>query len=150
MRGAKCNYGHPIVYKNIEEFGLCKDKCDLIHQLVCRSFWFKGFCTRSICGFIHSNKMGQRAHTGNGYGNAGNRGHNQNGRDYQQYQGAPVMGIEPIELIETIDVIINNTKGIPVIGIETTEITVVAIKTTKTTRHKKHMTSIQIFYPNNQ
>ena len=65
-------------------------------------------------------------------------------------KGAPVMGIEPIEPIETIDVIINNTKGIPVIGIETTEITVVAIKTTKTTRHRKHMTSIQIFYPNNQ
>ena len=64
-------------------------------------------------------------------------------------KGAPVMGIEPIELIETIDVIINNTKGIPVIGIEIT-ITVVAIKTTKTTRHRKHMTSIQIFYPNNQ
>merc|ERR1712215_411506 len=60
-------------------------------------------------------------------------------------KGAPVMGIEPIELIETIDVIINNTKGIPVIGIEIT-ITVVAIKTTKTTRHKKHMTSIQLFY----
>ena len=64
-------------------------------------------------------------------------------------KGTPVMGIEPIELIETIDVIINNTKGIPVIGTETT-ITVVAIKTTKTTRHKKHMTSIQIFYLNNQ
>ena len=66
-------------------------------------------------------------------------------------KGAPVMGIEPIEPIETIDVIINNTKGIPVIGIEITiTITVVAIKTTKTTRHRKHMTSIQIFYPNNQ
>ena len=62
-------------------------------------------------------------------------------------KGAPVMGIE---LIETIDVIINNTKGIPVIGIETTETTVIAIKTTKTTRHRKHMTSTQIFYPNNQ
>ena len=69
-------------------------------------------------------------------------------------KGAPVMEIEPIELIETIDVIINNTnnsKGIPVIGIEITiTITVVAIKTTKTTRHKKPMTSIQIFYLNNQ
>ena len=64
-------------------------------------------------------------------------------------KGAPVMGIEPIEPIETMDVIINNTKGIPVIGIEIT-ITVVAIKTTKTTRHKKHITSIQIFYLNNQ
>ena len=68
-------------------------------------------------------------------------------------KGAPVMGIEPIEPIETMDVIINNTKGTPVIGIETTETTetmVIAIKTTKTTRHRKHMTSTQIFYPNNQ
>ena len=65
-------------------------------------------------------------------------------------KGTPVMGIEPIE---TMDVIINNTKGTPVIGIETTETTetmVIAIKTTKTTRHRKHMTSTQIFYPNNQ
>ena len=65
-------------------------------------------------------------------------------------KGTPVMGIEPIEPIETMDVIINNTKGTPVIGIETTETTVIAIKTTKNTRHRKHMTSTQIFYPNNQ
>ena len=43
MRGAECKYRHPNVCQNIEEFGLCKGKCDLIHQLVCKSFWFKGF-----------------------------------------------------------------------------------------------------------
>ena len=87
MHRTECKYRHPNVCKNIEEFGLCEGKCDLIHQTVCKSFWFKGFCTRQICGFIHPTKMGQRAHTGNGYGNAGNRGHNRNRRDYQQYQG---------------------------------------------------------------
>ena len=60
--------------------------------------------------------------------------------------------METLEIEATIKmgVIINNTKGTPVIGIETTETMVIAIKTTKTTRHRKHMTSTQIFYPNNQ
>ena len=92
MRRTECKYRHPNVCKNIEEFGLCEGKCELIHQTVCKSFWFKGFCTRQDCGFIHPKKVGQRAHTGNGYGNAGNRGHNQNGRDYQQYQGRTSYG----------------------------------------------------------
>ena len=96
MRRAECKYRHPNVCQNIEEFGLCKGKCDLIHQLVCKSFWFKGFCTRQICGFIHPTKIDQRAHIGNGYGNAENRGHNRNRNrnrnDYQQHQGHTSFG----------------------------------------------------------
>merc|ERR1712215_101153 len=89
MRRAECKYSHPNVCKNIEEFGLCEGKCELIHQTVCKSLWF---CTRHDCGFVHPKKVGQRAHTGNGYGNAENRGQNQNGRDYQQYQGRTSYG----------------------------------------------------------
>ena len=88
MRGGNCKYGHPAVCQNIEDFGLCNVRgCDLIHQLVCRSFWIKGFCTRSnYCGFIHPNIIEQRAQTDNGHRNVRNRGHNQNRRNYQQNQ----------------------------------------------------------------
>ena len=79
-RGAECMYMHPTVCKNVEEFGLCEGKCDQIHQLVCKSFWLKGFCTRQPCGFIHPTKIW------NGDGNAENRGHNQDRNDYQQHQ----------------------------------------------------------------
>ena len=59
----------------------------------------------------------------------------------------PVLGIDTIE---TTDVIINKTKVTPVTGIETTEIMVITIKVTKITCHRIHITSTQIFYPNNQ
>ena len=62
-------------------------------------------------------------------------------------KGTPVM---EIDTTETIDVIINKTKGTPVTGIETTEIMVITIKVTKITCHRIHITSTQIFYPNNQ
>merc|ERR1712121_322616 len=105
IRGTECKFRHPITCKNLEMFGVCKDRrCNRIQQRVCRHYWNSGRCVRVGCGFIHPRKIRQGP-PGNNRNNRNRNGWNGDQNQTWKDQTTPVMDTDR-EIAETVAITI--------------------------------------------